>query len=62
MPQTIDQVMTADPRTVAPDETIAVTPDQPATEAVRMRAHDVRRLVVLQDGRAADISAASATT
>ena len=113
MPQTVNEVMTSDPRTVEPDQpvaeaarsmregdvgalvvvqegratgivtdrdivlravaddkdpgalrvadvasvaTVTVTPDQPATEAVRlMREHDVRRLVVVQDGRPAGI-------
>jgi CBS domain-containing protein len=113
MPQTVNEVMTADPRTVAPGDTlvdaaramreadvgdvvleqqgkptgiltdrdivvravadgrdpsstrvsdvaseatITVTPDQQATEAARlMREHDVRRLIVVQDGRLAGI-------
>jgi CBS domain-containing protein len=112
MPQTVNEVMTADPRTVEPGDTleqaaremrdgdvgavvlvqdgkaagivtdrdivvraiadgrdpgtrvadvatdamITVTPDQSATDAARlMREHDVRRLVVVQDGRPAGI-------
>ena len=113
MPQTVNQVMTADPRTVSPDQslaeaaremregavgaivlaqegratgiltdrdivvraiadgrdpqttrvadiaseaTVTVTPDQSASEAARlMREHDIRRLVVVQDGRPAGI-------
>jgi len=113
MPQTVNEVMTADPRTVEPGDTVAdaarqmrdadvgalvvvqegratgivtdrdivvrgiadgrdpsgtrvgdvastadvtLTPDQPATDAVQlMRDHDVRRIVVVQDGRPAGI-------
>ena len=113
MPQTVNQVMTTDPRTVAPDQplveaaramreadvgalvveqdgkatgiltdrdivvraiadgrdpnntrvadvaseaTVTVTPDQSASDAARlMREHDVRRLVVVQEGRPAGI-------
>jgi CBS domain-containing protein len=113
MPQTVNEVMTADPRTVAPGDSVVdaarqmkeadvgdvlvvqdgrptgivtdrdivvrciaeggdpsttrvadvaseatatIAPDQPATEAARlMREHDVRRLVVVQDGRLAGI-------
>ena len=48
MPQTVNQVMTADPRTVAPD--------QPVAEAARsMREADVGALVVVQEGRATGI-------
>jgi CBS domain-containing protein len=113
MPQTVNEVMTADPRTVAPEDslvdaarhmregdvgavvvvqegrasgivtdrdivvraiadgrdpnttrvadvaseaTVTVTHDQQVTEAARlMREHDIRRLVVVQDGRPAGI-------
>lgn len=113
MPQTVNEVMTADPRTVAPEDSLAdaarhmregdvgavvvvqdgrasgivtdrdivvraiadgrdpnttrvadvaseatltVTPEQHATEAARlMREHDIRRLVVVQDGRPAGV-------
>jgi CBS domain-containing protein len=113
MPQTVNEVMTADPRTVAPGDSvvdaarqmkeadvgdvvveqegrptgiltdrdivirciaeggdpgttrvadvaseasITITPDQPASEAARlMREHDVRRVVVVKDGRLAGI-------
>jgi CBS domain-containing protein len=48
MPQTVDEVMTADPRTVAPDEPIA-------TAARHMRDADVGAVVVVQDGRATGI-------
>jgi CBS domain-containing protein len=50
-----------DPKTtrvadVASEATVTVTPDQQASEAARlMREHDVRRLIVLQDGRPAGI-------
>ncbi len=41
---------------VASSSTITVTPDQPATEAARlMRENDIRRLVVVHDGRPAGI-------
>ena len=41
---------------VATDATVTVTPDQSASEAARlMREHDIRRLVVVQDGRPAGI-------
>jgi CBS domain-containing protein len=41
---------------IASEATITITPDQPATEAARlMREHDVRRLIVVQDGRLAGI-------
>ena len=41
---------------VATTSTITVTPDQSAADAARlMREHDIRRLVVLHDGRPAGI-------
>ena len=41
---------------VASEATVTVTPDQSASDAARlMREHDIRRLVVVQDGRPAGI-------